>query len=522
MKMYKDKHWVLDRLISGARNKDLAKECNVSEFTISRHVSSLLDSLSVEEIVGLVNNTSNPKQLISPKTQAYKKIVECTTFLPETAQLRERIWYISNNTKEPPTCKECSNHVKWDYTKQQFRTFCSAKCEGQNKEVQQKREQTTLKNHGVLYPATNSTINRKMKNTMLKRYGVEHRNQKHMDKKSIDLLNDKEFMQKSITEMSTFEIGELLNVSQSVVSKYLRWHDIISPRRSGSRHEREIIDFITALIPEEEIILQTRQLIPPQEIDIYIPTLKLAFEFNGTFWHSENMGRGKYYHIEKTKQCNEKNIRLIHIFENLWIKNKQLIKSRIQNLIQLNPTSIYARKCKIVENIPPYVANVFFQENHIQGFAPASYYVGLEYNGQLVSLMSFGKARYSKKFQYELIRFCSLQQHNVVGGASKLFKHFVKKHQPQSVITYSDKTWNTGNVYEKMGFTYSHTTRPNYYYFKEGEQVVRSRVKFQKHKLKNILRDYDSNLTEWENMRNNGYNRIWDCGNDVFIWNNSV
>jgi hypothetical protein len=161
---------------------------------------------------------------------------------------------------------------------------------------------------------------------------------------------------------------------------------------------------------------------------------------------------------------------------------------------------------------------IFMNENHIQGYAPSSINLALLYENEIVAMMTLGKSRFNKKYQYELIRYVVKQGCSVVGGASKLFKHFVKEFDPKSIITYSDKRWNTGKLYSTIGFTYLHTASPNYFYFKEGSNQLWSRVHYQKHKLEKQLKVFDPEKTEWENMVIDGFNRIWDCGNDVFEW----
>jgi hypothetical protein len=131
--------------------------------------------------------------------------------------------------------------------------------------------------------------------------------------------------------------------------------------------------------------------------------------------------------------------------------------------------------------------------------------------------MTLGKSRFDKDCQYELLRLCYSQGLTVVGGASKLFSRFIKDHNPESVISYSDRSQNLGTVYQQLNFKFSHTSPPAYHYTKD-LITIESRIKYQKHKLKNLLLEFDPGLSEWENMVNNGYNRIWDCGNDVWKW----
>ena len=181
-----------------------------------------------------------------------------------------------------------------------------------------------------------------------------------------------------------------------------------------------------------------------------------------------------------------------------------------------NPKQLVSPKTLAYEKIK--TETPFLHNNHIQGYTASSISYGLTHNEELVSVMTFSKSRYTKKYEYELIRFCSKLDTNVVGGASKLFKHFINQHSPNTIVSYSDKSWNTGNVYTILGFKYSHTSAPNYHYFKPGNTILQSRLQFQKHKLSSKLDNFNSVLSEWDNMKNNGYNRIWDCGNDVFVW----
>ena len=129
--------------------------------------------------------------------------------------------------------------------------------------------------------------------------------------------------------------------------------------------------------------------------------------------------------------------------------------------------------------------------------------------------MIFGKPRFNKKYDYELIRFCSKMNINVVGAASKLFKHF-KINYNGSIISYANRRFSNGNLYETLGFTKIDETKPNYFYIK-GKTLL-SRNKCQKHKLKNLLDNFDENLSEHENMLNNGYLKVYDCGNLVFTF----
>ena len=133
--------------------------------------------------------------------------------------------------------------------------------------------------------------------------------------------------------------------------------------------------------------------------------------------------------------------------------------------------------------------------------------------------MSFGKARYNKNYQFELLRYCCLLNTCVIGGASRIFKNFIKNHSPESIISYCHRHLFSGKIYKTIGMQFSHYTKPAYWYTHDYDSL-HSRVKFQKHKLEKILPNFDANMTEVDNMKNNGYDRIWDCGNSVWSWRN--
>ena len=284
----------------------------------------------------------------------------------------------------------------------------------------------------------------------------------------------------------------------------------------SSKAEKEIL----SIIPEA--VIGSREIIYPLELDIYCEKYKFAIEYDGILWHSEGTNfpvkkNLKLYHLKKTELCEKRGVQLYHIFDSEWvdpIKNniwKSMINSKLKN-----SKRIYARKCTVKE-ISSNISNQFLELNHMQGYLAGKIKIGLFYNDELVQVMTFSKPRFSKKYQYELIRLCSKLNNTVVGGASKLLKYFERTYKPKSIVSYANRRWSQGNVYEKLGFQFSHNSEPNYFYFKGN--ILESRNKYQKHKLKKLLAIFNPELTEKENMFNNGYRRIYDCGNLVYVKN---
>jgi len=236
----------------------------------------------------------------------------------------------------------------------------------------------------------------------------------------------------------------------------------------------------------------------------------MAIEFNGLFWHSELNGKNSNYHLNKTLECQEKGIQLIHIFEDEWIEKREIIKSIIKSKLNLITTKIPARKC-IIQPVSNGEAFEFLDTNHLQGYISGTH-IGLFFNDKLVSILTYGKSRFNQNYKLEILRFCNEIDTVVVGSLSKLINHI----NSDSIITYIDLRYGTGNSYKKIGFRQLYVSKPNYFYMKD-YLIRESRLKYQKHKLESILEQYDPNLTEWQNMQLNKYDRIWDCGNLVLF-----
>ena len=242
---------------------------------------------------------------------------------------------------------------------------------------------------------------------------------------------------------------------------------------------------------------------------IYIPDLKIAIEYDGVYWYNNINNSYKF------EECRKQGIRLIQITEWEWIFCQEKIKNYLKDtLTKEYANKFYARKCEIKE-VDNKTYKDFCEENHLQGYAVASVRLGLFYQDELIQIMSFSKSRMSKKYEYEMIRECSKQGYCVVGGKGKLLKYFEKNYKPKSLISYCEKNKFSGYSYLKLGFSLDKESQPGYNYYKGKQKLTRQIC--QKHKLKEVLENFDENLTEWENMQNNGYMRLFDYGNFVFV-----
>lgn len=277
--------------------------------------------------------------------------------------------------------------------------------------------------------------------------------------------------------------------------------------RNRSEPQIKICNFVESL--GFSTVVNDRKVLGGKEIDIYIPEKNIGIEYDGFYWHSN------ITNVQKYKIADELGIRMIRVFEDELDYKQDIVYSRISAILGKTQNIFYGRNCSVIE-LDQQTTKEFLENNHIQGHTYGSVNLGLIHDNVLISVMSFTTPRFNKNFQYELLRFCSLINTSVVGGASKLFSYFVKKYNPSNVISYCDKRYGSGNVYTKLGFTYTHSSSPNYFYYKKKKRY--SRIGFQKHKLDKILEKYDPALSETENVLNNGYYKIFDHGSMVFYW----
>lgn len=281
------------------------------------------------------------------------------------------------------------------------------------------------------------------------------------------------------------------------------------PRVSST--EVDLRNFCSSL--NKQLLIQES----PLKWDLLFTQEGVAVELDGVYWHSEGVHRNKFNIRDKVEKSYELGIRSLHIFDVEWIHKRHICEGIIRSAVSAYTEVFYARKLKI-KHISSQNTKDFLLKSHIQGWCVSAVNIGLvDDKDRLLICMTFGKSRNTNE-EWELLRLCTLPGVSVVGGASRLYKFFLKNYTPKSVISYCSKRMFSGDIYEKLGFKYVRDTGPSYYYSKNAAEPLESRNKYQKHKLKSILSVYDESLTEYENMLNNKYRRVWDAGNKVFIW----
>lgn len=471
-----------------------------------------------------------------------KLLQEATSFLDtirDDVMMVHRKYCVSNHIHEVPTCLACGNHTwfRADNAAKGFTEYCSDACRKTvlklPKDVHDK-----LSDRNWLF---DMRINKRMSHQSIgDMFGVSDHCVAYWCTKldipktqynasvpeSKSYLEDYDWMWQKykVENLNMEKIADIVGVHKSTVDYAMGKLNIPSnapnaydrPYVKQSKGELELLGFIKEIYTGE---IQTgkRTILGGRELDIYIPELKIAFEYNGVWSHSEKDGdvsyairKDKTYHISKTELCEEQGIELIQIWSSSWRDKKDIWKSRIRAKFGLVGRKLFARKC-VVKEISVGEKNTFLDFNHLQGRDKSNTKLGMFYGDELVSVMTFSKSRYNKNADWELSRFATVKDTLVVGAFSKMVKHFRKLHAG-SIISYADRLHSTGGVYRANGFEVWKVNPPSYHYFKDNENLLH-RMNFQK----KMITFAGDTRTEFEVMRENGYNWVWDCGTIAFI-----
>lgn len=249
------------------------------------------------------------------------------------------------------------------------------------------------------------------------------------------------------------------------------------------------------------------------EIDIYVEEKRVGIEFNGIYYHALNgiNRRSRNYHFNKNVTAYENGIELIQVWEDQWNTQPEVIKDIVAARLGLiRGEKIYARKCEIREvNTKDY--REFCEKYHVQGYRSATVKLGLYYKNELVQIASFNKARqYSvagkNNYEWEWVRGCLSSNNKVIGGTSKLLKHFIDTYKPNNILCFSDWNLFSGKGYEESGFQFEGFTGPDKFYITKTNKMIRinrSPYAYQQYKIM----VQEGKLFE-----------CYGCGSKKFVW----
>ena len=409
----------------------------------------------------------------------------------------------------------------------------------QNPNIKQKHLNTMTERHGVEHALQSEVFNKKRKSTNITRYGVseaaasdivkntaveenrkkyncDNHSQVHFSDHTKLVLFDPVIFEKELSGKTLDQSCEYLGVSLRTILNYAKTHDLrnVFSDVKTTKIENKIQTLLESLTTLHGYQKNTRKIIPPSELDFFIPGENLAIEVHGLYWHCEHGGnhRSKSYHMNKWKQCQDNNITLLQ-FTNLDIENNfHLVESKIKRHLGHAVPVVGARRLKL------YVLQDFSQEQeflktwHLQGpTSNRNFTIAAEYQDQLVGISTWKYHQNSA----ELVRFATNVNYSYPGLLSRMINMFVR-HTGFSgqILSYSNNMYGTGKAYLACGFQWSGTTPPGYFYTKNYTQLE-SRLQYQKHKLAKIF-DLDQSIlnsqSEWQIMQTRGYDRFWDAG----------
>ena len=386
----------------------------------------------------------------------------------------------------------------------------------QSQESMEKMKKTNLENLGVEFTLQSLDVHKKIEEKMLSKYGVKH---------ALQSSEIQEKMKKNNLDKRGFEyvlqIPEVREKGKETVLKeygveYFCQHE--NCYKKNFNRISKVNKKFQELLSENGVESELEFIVENSGYDLRVGNILLEidpwFTHNSTIGPSFGEGKAKpklmEYHLSKTQLAHKNGFKCIHIFD--WDDYNKVAK-----LLQERKV-IYARNCEVKETSSK-ITSTFLNSYHLQGDTrQVIFSCGLFYEGKLVQVMTFGKPRYNKNYEYELLRLCTLPELSIIGGASKLLNYFEKQVTPKSIISYCDLSKFNGEVYEKLGFTLQGQTVPSKHWYNP---------KTRRHITDNLLRqrgfdqlhntNYGKGTSNEQLMLEFGYVEVYDCGQLVFV-----
>lgn len=275
-----------------------------------------------------------------------------------------------------------------------------------------------------------------------------------------------------------------------------------------------------------------KTLIAPKELDVYFPDQKIAIEYCGMYWHScknqEQLKQNKNKHYDKYLLAQQAGVRLITVYESEWINRQPQVKRLLRNVLGKSKGRVMARKCDLAL-VSHEDARDFFEKYHVQGGSGSGKHYGLFWKKQLVACMRFtfganDRGAAAKKASWTLSRYAT--RLTVTGGASRLFKAFVKEESPLEVKSFSDNRYFSGDMYRALGFVLEKEISPDYQIWSRKLGLL-PKSHYQRRNIPSRLREHgvDDEFDPEKDSRTElkmtflmGAGRVYDCGKKRWVW----
>jgi hypothetical protein len=277
-----------------------------------------------------------------------------------------------------------------------------------------------------------------------------------------------------------------------------------------SEGQNEVIEFIKSL-GISNIVKNTREIIPPKELDIYLPDYKIAFEFNGLYFHSEIAGgyKKKTYHLDKWKRCRDKGIVLYTITDQEWLHQKNKIEAGLKSVLKKTTHVIDAAECYVLE-VDHSTATKFHDQTSINYNEMHGTHIGIWHNNELIACLSFSDTI--------VLNYSIKEDYIVTNGPQAAFAYYAELTGITTMTSSLRIEEPNLNILPSLGFTEVKHTRPNLSYYHKKYHTLHSPAELQQDKLPTLLPIFDPDISYLENLRVNKYDRYFDCGNKIYVW----
>lgn len=477
------------------------------------------------------------------------------------SSMNEKLYCYYNKIYKIPKCPICGNNNNFINFSKGYTKHCSYKCTQQDKCVRNKYKDTCKDKYGEdfynkfyekgaktkleLYGDENYNNSAQNKMTCLERYGVENAMQSEVIKDKAFKTCKEKYGAKSFLESKEFNSNRNMykekskqtclerygvespmqneaikdKASKTCQEKYgVKWNCMREEAHNSRNSDSGPNMHFKSLLDERNIRYTREFVLNDFAYDFKIGTYLI--EINPSATHNIMFNPfsiiksiEKNYHKYKSENAYFAGYNCIHVWDwDDYNKIADFFKEKMK---------IYARECKI-RIVNKKEANQFLNNYHLQNTCKGqTIRLGLYYNEELVQIMTFGKPRYNKNFEYELLRLCTKADYVITGGSEKLFKYFTKTYNPKSIISYCDDAKFTGAVYKKLGFSpkCDKTNQPSCHWYN---------MKTKKHITNNMLlqlgfdkifnTNYGKGTDNEQLMIENGFIKIYDCGQSVYVW----
>ena len=345
----------------------------------------------------------------------------------------------------------------------------------QNEEIKNNQRQTMMDRYGKPNPSQVKEFKEKSiktyhenhdsKNKIIKEDIIKVINQIIDKKDNIDLhldiyyIDDNfvQFVQKlyELKNNKKLTLNEIMNVfdrSRSTIKEKLKKNNLLD---YFDIKDCELELLFEEFLKKNNIDFLARKFIlesknnTKQQLDFILKDYNISFEINDICSHN-NTRKDQFYHINKTLQCKEKGIRLIHLWEwelsgeDLWCRTSNWIL----NLLNLNKTEINSKDCTI-KQVPVEEEKEFFDNYDLYKYVKSNIALGLYYNNELLQCMSF---RRQNDNQYEILRFCCKFGYEVKFGAKELINYFIQSYNPSSITITINFDKFIDDEFKELGF----------------------------------------------------------------------